>query len=674
MGIHVEYVKFKPNEKSQIDMSKLYHRDAGGGSYYSGELGFLIEAAFRGIKEDIDKVVEITGEQRVKQINDIVYELYVRGDGANECNKVFDAIQEVPGCKVALYFCSKWESETVGSMTGYSYITYKQFRPDYHEKENDWPWNDSVKPHEAWIEWDALDYVVEIDGQMMQMSTSAKQGDVEVEFIEGGARITAIHPKKRVVTIPETVKGEYIIEVDKWSFNKKDIEVRSPYISINEWPDKESRKLLVLGYARGVQAGVIFTDDVIQKNNKYIKSQRKRLFDIAVTDQALLKMMFDQKIVTLEDIPVLIEKVNEVGNAELVAMIIAYRDENFTAEDSQKLAERQLKKELEYDPLSPSELKKQWKTIEKKDGTLEIVSYKGSDTEIFVPDTIGEARVTSIAEGAFSVGQKGVTKDKKVVREKIAAVVIPDSIKQIGKNAFCGCVGLKSVKWPKNTKKVGDETFKGCVELISFDSEASIEKIGAAAFYGCKKLSYFSISSSIKSIGISAFEGCEAIETITVCAKLKEIKDSVFKDCTSLKEVVIENGITVIGDNAFKGCSLLSTVEIPISVTVIGRSAFEKCGLLTKIGLPSGIIEIKDATFAECLSLQEIFIPNGVKTIGRKAFNKCKRLQAVHIPETIAKISDMAFYGCIKLRKVMIPNTTIQIGWDAFPKETEIEK
>lgn len=73
---------------------------------------------------------------------------------------------------------------------------------------------------------------------------------------------------------------------------------------------------------------------------KIIKSQRKKLFDFAVKEPILLKLMLAEKMFKLEDIPILLEKVTEVGNTEIVAMLLEYREIKFSEEEKQRFQQK----------------------------------------------------------------------------------------------------------------------------------------------------------------------------------------------------------------------------------------------------------------------------------------------------------------------------------------------
>ena len=83
-----------------------------------------------------------------------------------------------------------------------------------------------------------------------------------------------------------------------------------------------------------------------------------------------------------------------------------------------------------------------------EDGTICINAYKGKKTEIKIPERIGKAPVTLIGgKNGDSVFPQGAA---------ITQIVIPQSMKIIGKCAFYGCTGLTSVVIPDSVKEIGE--------------------------------------------------------------------------------------------------------------------------------------------------------------------------------------------------------------------------
>ena len=184
--------------------------------------------------------------------------------------------------------------------------------------------------------------------------------------------------------------------------------------------------------------------------------------------------------------------------------------------------------------------------------------------------------------------------------EEVKDLVIPNNVTTIGRNAFCGCSGLKSVTIPNSVKSIGSDAFSGCTGLTSID-----------------------IPNSVTSIGNSTFE-----------------------DCTGLTSIDIPNSVPSIGNSTFSGCTGLTSIDIPNSVTYIGNSAFSGCSGLTSIDIPNSVLAIDDDAFENCAKLSSVNIGNSVKYIGEGAFSYCQDLENVYcyaeeLPHASSSVTDI---------------------------------
>lgn len=93
-----------------------------------------------------------------------------------------------------------------------------------------------------------------------------------------------------------------------------------------------------------------------------------------------------------------------------------------------------------------------------------LVKYKGSDTDVTVPDGI-----TAIGEGAFG-------------GSAVESITLPDSVKCIGNFAFCECRQLKSINIPEAVDSIGDMAFAYCENLSSIQVQSSNIKLGRNVF------------------------------------------------------------------------------------------------------------------------------------------------------------------------------------------------
>lgn len=201
---------------------------------------------------------------------------------------------------------------------------------------------------------------------------------------------------------------------------------------------------------------------------------------------------------------------------------------------------------------------------------------------------------------------------------------------------------------------------QGSRKLVTVELPNTIEEIGFNAFSMCKSLKSINLPSSIKSIGQEAFFCCEALEEITIPESIKEIGKGAFKQCKSLKDVSIPNSITEIPSELFYSCDMLTKVVLPSTVTSIGSSAFSSCPL-EEISLPAALTVIEKDAFKGCQELKSVVVPNKVHTIGDRCFNNCKNLTSIQFPNSLKKIGASAIAECVSLTEVTIPASVTEI-------------
>ena len=112
--------------------------------------------------------------------------------------------------------------------------------------------------------------------------------------------------------------------------------------------------------------------------------------------------------------------------------------------------------------------------------------------------------VVKIAGRAFSAGYGG--------NPDITGVTIPDSVTEIGGQAFYGCSELTEVKLPKGIKELTTGMFEYCSKLKAIDIPDGVESIGMWAFEGCTNLTAVTVPDSVSYISYECFEGCDKVE------------------------------------------------------------------------------------------------------------------------------------------------------------------
>lgn len=96
---------------------------------------------------------------------------------------------------------------------------------------------------------------------------------------------------------------------------------------------------------------------------------------------------------------------------------------------------------------------------------------------------------------------------------------VPETVKEIGENAFYICSNLRTIKFSDNVEKIGDKAFLKCGNLAELSFPSSLKEIGVDAFSYCDSLKKVEIPSSVQKIGDYAFFSAgTSIEKIFVYA------------------------------------------------------------------------------------------------------------------------------------------------------------
>ena len=473
----------------------------------------------------------------------------------------------------------------------------------------------------------------------------------------------------------------------------------------------------VLGYVDLLDNGINIDPTIALSYEKYIKSNKQKLYSFAVKNHKLLRYMTNKKIIPAQDIEKLLELAKQQDDLEIAAVILDYKNRCFSQQDMESAIEKAEQKQLKM-PTDTEILKKLWSTKKLPDGTLCISRYKGKEDVVEIPNKIGKGIVTEIGESAF----------KKNVN--LVKVIIPDSITRIGECAFNECKNLKEVILPNSITDIGFGAFIKCKEIQVMNIPDNVVSIGAYAFSDCTKLHTVNLPVTIKSIGDKTFKNCNKLKTLTMsddiniegnpflkCKKLvdkkgflikndtlfyycgkelnvtipenvikiayeafersgiesvvvpktvESIGDRVFRWCDNLKNITFYNSITSISNEAFNGCRSLESIAIPDTVTSIGYSAFSNCEKIRSITMPSTVTSIEFGTFKNCRSLESFIIPDSVTSIENDAFSFCSSLKSIVIPDSVTSINNGAFSVCDSLNSVTIPDSVKSIGYGVF--------
>lgn len=148
---------------------------------------------------------------------------------------------------------------------------------------------------------------------------------------------------------------------------------------------------------------------------------------------------------------------------------------------------------------------------------------------------------------------------------------------------FSNKADILSVVIPKRINKhpvtcIGKEAFRS-EYFKSITIPNTVIEIGNDAFYYCKSLASITIPDSVTKIGNDAFAGCKSLNDVIIPNGVTEIRACTFSNCIRLSTVTIPDSVKKIGSLAFSGCISLNNVTIPDSVEYIDPTAFERTGV-----------------------------------------------------------------------------------------------
>lgn len=333
----------------------------------------------------------------------------------------------------------------------------------------------------------------------------------------------------------------------------------------------------------------------------------------------------------------LIEYSQNKGSTECTAFLLDFKNRTVDLAAEREKAEKKAERELNAAPDSVTALKMLWSWKKRENGGgLIITNYKGNSTEITVPEKIGKETVTALGM-AFSPAAK-VSREVGEFRKTITKVTLPETITEIGSDAFRNCVKLESVNIPSAVTEIGKGAFACCDALKEINLPNGISEIHDETFWSCNSLKKVIIPDGVRSIGVCAFYECDNLEEITLPKDLNKLGKSAFAWCEKLKSVELPAALKEIPSDCFFGCGMLKSVNIPSGVTVIPQQAFYDCKDLERIEIPPSVEKIGLSAFSRCGSLKTVVVPEGVQEIGIMAFAFSDSLTRVELPRSLAKI------------------------------------
>ena len=276
----------------------------------------------------------------------------------------------------------------------------------------------------------------------------------------------------------------------------------------------------MLGFARLYVAGEALDEARKAEDLKFIRTNRKRLYSLAVKYPELFQLMLQEKIIPGSDVERVLELTSQQQKTELTAALLDYQEKNFRRRDPVRQMEQELVKQEKIAAtgiLPVKEAKEQWSYTqyftdfeqkEPKPAGIVLTLYKGMEESVIVPKQIGKRPVIAIGAYAFCPESTWLryAKDPRACGEahkKIRSIQCPDSVVSIEKGAFYGCESLEEFVFPPKVTQVSEDLFRGCRKLARVVLPKGVKELSFDVFDGCKSLKTLVIPEGTERISYS---------------------------------------------------------------------------------------------------------------------------------------------------------------------------
>lgn len=292
---------------------------------------------------------------------------------------------------------------------------------------------------------------------------------------------------------------------------------------------------------------------------------------------------------------------------------------------------------------------------------IQTVGGSNSLNRIVLPDTL-----KSIGSNAF-YGCKYLS----------GSLIIPEGVTEIKRGAFNGCIGLNGIlSLPSTLKKLGNRgeddmgdegtdyyggVFQNCRNLTgNLILPDNLELIRGYCFSGCSGLyGDLRLPAKLKRMGNCAFSSCSGFTgSLSIPQGITALPSEAFHNCGFNGTLTLHNGITNIANDAFANCHFKGELHLPKSLKVISENAFCNNDFSGTLTLPSTLTHIGSNAFAYNWRLMGILdIPQEVESIGENAFSNCKMLEGIIFPESMETIRQGAFNECYGINSIICKGT-----------------
>lgn len=294
-------------------------------------------------------------------------------------------------------------------------------------------------------------------------------------------------------------------------------------------------------------------------------------------------------------------------------------------------------------------------TVSNNEAAITEIAFSGQ-TEIWIPETLGGATVTTLGEymlrdATYELGD-----------DTVNAVYLPKTVTNVSISAF-SYADLAHIYVDTENPNYSNDAFG-----ILFNKDKT-ELIKAPC---CLPETAYTVPNSVSTLSQYAFEGVIFLQDLLLPDGLTGFGQQAFYEMSSLKSIALPEGITAIGLNDFAYCTSMTSVSLPSSLRTIAGSAFTECYALKEVIVPEGVTSIGTYAFESDTSLERIVLPASLQTVGRAICGNCPNLAHVYYAGSADEwaalnVQTGSYYGS---RVDAFDVAAFHYNFDATPYET----
>lgn len=271
-----------------------------------------------------------------------------------------------------------------------------------------------------------------------------------------------------------------------------------------------------------------------------------------------------------------------------------------------------------------------------REGTCTLVGLECEEIgALEIPERLGGYTVSAIAPALC----KG--------REDVTSLEIPNTVEEIGTEAFAGCSRMRALRIGKGLRAIGENAVYS----------------PAGSFYACTGLEEIRVhpeNRHFRSDGNCLIR----LERETWLGTVL-LRDTLILGCKNT-DLTQTKDLFAIENFAFFGCKGLKKITVPKTVYRIGYAAFRDCaGLKAALLFPDTDHEpmICSYAFRGCASLEYVYIEKGLSRIEQDSFADCPALSALCFGGTRKD------WDCVRTGYNHIPHFSIPVLCEQKPKD-----